>query len=94
MPAFLKNPKFIVSAIIVLWLLYIIYANSRLAPVSFRMLPFGVQLSINVSGLVVACLAAGSLLTLAVQWLWRRWRASSHDSVSVTPSGSSTSAVR
>jgi hypothetical protein len=94
MPAFLKNPKFIISAIIVAWLAYVIYANSELEPVSFRMLPFGVQLSINVSGLVVACLIAGSVLTLAGQWLWRRWRASSHDSVSATASESSTSAVR
>jgi len=48
-PGFVKNPKFIGAAIVVLWLAYVIYWNHRLNPIEIRLFPFLKPLQINVS---------------------------------------------
>ncbi|MGH7813986.1 MAG: hypothetical protein ACREQI_08295 [Candidatus Binataceae bacterium] len=72
MPAFVKNPKFIIGTIVVLWVAYVIYANFQLKPVEFTLLPFGVVLTFQLSVVVIGAAIFGALVTLIVQWLWRR----------------------
>ena len=42
MPAFVKNPKFIIGTIVVLWVAYVIYANFQIEMVTFYLLPFDI----------------------------------------------------
>ena len=42
MPAFAKNPKFIIGTIVVLWVAYVIYANFQIEMVTFYLLPFNI----------------------------------------------------
>lgn len=83
MPAFLKSPRFIISAIVVAWIAYVIYFNSRLDPIQFKLLPF-VGLQINVSAVILGGIVVGAILALWIQSLWRRWRASRNAPVSAT----------
>ncbi len=71
MPSFVKNPKFIIGALIVLWLVYVIIANYQSA-LTIELLPFGVVLSIRTSFVIVASAIFGALVTLAIQFLWKR----------------------
>jgi uncharacterized integral membrane protein len=71
MPSFVKNPKFIIGALIVLWLVYVIIANYQSA-LTIELLPFGVVLSIRTSLVIVASAIFGALVTLAIQFLWKR----------------------
>jgi uncharacterized integral membrane protein len=73
MPAFLKNPKFIVGALVVLWVAYVLYKNHQLEPVTFYLLPFGILVfQLKISVVVVGAAIFGALVTLAIQWLWKR----------------------
>jgi uncharacterized integral membrane protein len=72
MPSFVKNPKFIGGAIIVLWLAYVIYANFQLAPIQIKLLPFVAYLQFRVSAVIMAAAIFGALVTLAIQLLWKR----------------------
>jgi len=83
MPAFLKSPRFIISAIVVAWIAYVIYFNSRLEPIQVKLLPF-VNLQFNVSTVIFGAMVAGAILTLWVQSIWRRGRASRNAPVSAT----------
>jgi uncharacterized integral membrane protein len=83
MPAFLKSPKFIISAIIVAWIAYVIYFNSRLDPIQIKLLPF-VGLQFNVSAVILGAMVVGGILTLWAQSIWRRWRASKNAPGSAT----------
>ncbi len=83
MPAFLKGPRFIISAIIVAWIAYVIYFNHQLEPIEIRLLPF-VGLNFNVSAVIFGAMAVGAFLALWIQSLWRRWRASRNAPVSAT----------
>jgi uncharacterized integral membrane protein len=67
----MKNPKFIIGALIVLWLVYVIIANYQSA-LTIELLPFGVVLSIRTSLVIVASAIFGALVTLAIQFLWKR----------------------
>jgi hypothetical protein len=87
MPAFAKNPKFIGAAIIVLWLVYVVWANFQLEPVTIYLFPWPLRLmlSIRVSGVIVASALFGAGVALGIQLLWKR-RSSKNASVSaVTP---------
>ena len=75
MPAFLKNPKFIGAAILVAWVIYVVTANFQLPPIGIHLLPYA-QLQFNVSAVIVAAAIFGSLVTLGVQFFWKRWRTS------------------
>lgn len=83
MPAFLKSPRFIISAIVVAWIAYVIYFNSQLDPIQVKLLPF-VNLQINVSAVIFGGMVVGAALTLWVQSIWSRWRASKNAPVSAT----------
>jgi hypothetical protein len=71
MPAFLKNPKFIIGALVVIWVAYVIYANFPKV-VDFTLLPFGVVLQFALSTVLAGAAIFGAIVTLIVQWLWRR----------------------
>ncbi len=72
MPSFMKTPRFIFGTILVLWVLYVIYANYQFDLIKFYLLPFGVFVGMRVSSLILASAIFGAALTLVIQWLWRR----------------------
>jgi hypothetical protein len=72
MPSFLKNPKFIIGAIVVLWVAYIVEENFRLDPITIRLVPFVAALQLRVSAVIIGAAVFGSVATLVVQFLWRR----------------------
>jgi hypothetical protein len=86
MPSFLKNPKVIVGAIVVLWVAYVI-SNNLEKSVDFRLLPFNIlTLQLRVSGLVVASALFGVLATIVIQFLWKRRSKNAVSPASVTSS--------
>ena len=89
---FWKRPKFWVALILVLWVAYIIYANYRLSPVEIRLVPWFVTLQVNVSAIMVVSAVAGCILTLVIQFYWRR-RSSKNASVSTAAAATSSSPV-
>jgi hypothetical protein len=88
-PAFVKNPKFIGGAIVVLWVAYIVYWNYRLSPIDIQLIPFVRPAQLSVSSVIIGAAVFGSLVTLAVQFLWRRGRSKNGSAASTTPAGSS-----
>lgn len=93
MREFWKRPKFWVALIIVLWLAYIIYNAFQIPAVSIHLIPF-VPLSVNVSYLILGSGIIGCVLTLVIQALWRRRRASKNASQSAAaPAASSNTAA-
>ena len=86
MPAFAKNPKFIIGTLVVLWVAYVIYANFQVDMVTFYLLPFSIlKLQLKLSAVIIGAAIFGAVATLAVQWLWRR---PSNNSSSATTSPS------
>jgi hypothetical protein len=83
MPAFIKNPKFIIGTIVVLWVAYVIYANFQPKTVDFYLLPFGVIVQFKLSTVIVGAAIFGVVATIVIQWLWRR--PSNSSSVSAAP---------
>jgi hypothetical protein len=89
MPAFFKSPKFIISAIMVLWVAYIIYENFQLNPVQFYILPFGILApEIRVSVVVIGAAIFGAAVTLGIQFMWNRRSSSKNASSPGAPSRS------
>ena len=84
MPAFAKNPKFIIGTIVVLWVAYVIYANFP-KTVDFYVLPFGVIKQFNLSSIIVGAAIFGSVATVVIQWLWRRPSNSSSSAAAPAP---------
>jgi uncharacterized integral membrane protein len=84
MPAFMKNPKFIIGAIIALWLIALLYDNFQLEPIQIKLLPFFsfATLQIKVSAVIIGSIVVGALLTLTCQRTWRRWRSAKNGSQS------------
>ena len=94
MPAFAKNPKFIIGTIVVLWVAYVIYANYQPKMVDFYLLPFGVILQFKLSSVIIGAAIFGVVATLVIQWLWRRpSNSSSSATAPASPSGPSSSTV-
>lgn len=91
MPAFWKNPKFIIGAIVVLWVAYVIGKNFTMEPITIALLPFGVNLRIAVSAAIIGGAIFGSAATIVIQMLWKRWRSSKPSSSAQTTEGRSTS---
>ena len=81
MPAFLKNPKFIAGVIIAAWVIYVISKNFQLDLIEIRLLPW-VSLQLKVSAVIICSVIFGSLLTLAIQYQWRRSKSSNPTVVS------------
>ncbi|MGA6971348.1 MAG: hypothetical protein ABSD30_18380 [Candidatus Binatus sp.] len=73
MPAFVKNPKFIIGTIVVVWVLYVIYANFQIDMVTFYLLPFNIlKLQLRLSAVIIGAAIFGAVATLVIQWVWRR----------------------
>ena len=82
MPAFVKNPKFIIGTIVVLWVAYVIYANFQIDMVTFYLLPFNIlKLQLRLSAVIIGAAIFGALATIVIHWLWVR---PSNSSSSVT----------
>ena len=93
MPAFAKNPKFIIGTLVVLWVAYVIYANFQVDMVTFYLLPFNIlKLQLKLSAVIIGAAIFGAVVAIVVQWLWRRPSnsASSAASPSAPPPRSST----
>jgi hypothetical protein len=88
-PAFVKNPKFIGGAIVVLWVAYVVYWNYRLNPIDIQLLPFLKPAQLSVSSVIVGAALFGCLSTLVVQFLWRRGRSKNGSAASTAPADSS-----
>ena len=73
MPAFAKNPKFIIGTIVVLWVAYVIYANLQIDMVTFYLLPFNIlTLKLRLSAVIIGAALFGSIATIVIHWLWVR----------------------
>jgi hypothetical protein len=93
MMEFWKWPKFWIGAVVILWLAYVIYANSQLAPVEIRIIPWFVTLQLRVAAVIVGGAILGSILTLAIQFLWRRRGSSKNGSAAAPAEPASSSTV-
>jgi hypothetical protein len=91
LPAFLKSPKVIGGAIVILWVIYVITANFQLDPIKIRLLPFIVSLQLKVSAVIIGAAIFGAVVTLVVQHQWKRRNSSNPTSVS--PPGASSKTV-
>src|SRR5580700_9677268 len=82
MPAFAKNPKFIIGTLVVLWVAYVIYANFQMEMVTFYLLPFNIlKLQLRLSAVIIGAAIFGAVAAIVIHWLWFR------------PSNSASSAV-
>jgi hypothetical protein len=84
-PAFVKNPKFIGGAIVVLWVTYVVYWNYRLEPISIQLFPVMKPELLSVSSVIIGAAVFGCVATLAIQFLWRRGRSKNGSAASSTP---------
>jgi hypothetical protein len=88
-PAFAKNPKFIGTAIVILWVAYVVYWNYRLDPIDIQLCPFTKAAKLKVSSAIIGAALFGSVATLAIQFFWRRGRSKNGSAASTPPAGSS-----
>ena len=73
MPAFAKNPKFIIGTIVILWVAYVIYANFQIEMVTFYLLPFNIlKLQLRLSAVIIGAAIFGAVATIVIHWLWMR----------------------
>ncbi len=73
MPAFAKNPKFIIGTLVVLWVAYVIYANFQIEMVTFYLLPFNIlKLQLRLSAVIIGAAIFGAIATIVIHWLWTR----------------------
>jgi hypothetical protein len=86
-PRFVKSPKFIGGAIIILWLAYVVYWNHRLNPIDIQLFPFVKPAQLNVSSVIVGAAIFGSLATLGIQFVWRKGRSKNGSAASTAPVG-------
>jgi hypothetical protein len=75
-PAFVKSPRVIFGAILVLWVAYVLYSNFQLVPVEIRLLPFAASLQLKVSAIVIGSAIFGAVITLIIPYIWRRRQSS------------------
>ena len=73
MPAFAKNPKFIIGTLVILWVAYIIYANFQIEMVTFYLLPFNIlKLQLRLSAVIIGSALFGAVAAIVIHWLWFR----------------------
>ena len=89
---FWKQPKFWLAAVLVLWLAYLIGSNLEQV-VTIHVIPWLLQPYLKVSTIVISSAIAGALLTLGIQFMWRRGRSSKNASQSTPAPGASSSTV-
>lgn len=92
-PAFAKNPKFIGAAIIILWVAYVVYWNYRLSPILIQLVPFIKPAQLSVSSVIIGAAIFGSIVTLLIQFLWRRGRSKNGSAASAAPAASSSTSA-
>lgn len=93
MTEFWKRPKFWAAAVLVLWLAYVIGSNLEQV-VIVHLIPGMLQPMVKVSTIVIASMIFGAVLTLVVQFIWRRSGRPSKVVVQSTPApGTSSSTV-
>jgi hypothetical protein len=89
---FWRQPKFWAAVVLVLWLSYIIGSNLEQV-VTIHVVPWLLNPYLKVSTIVVASAIVGALLTLGIQFMWRRGRSSKNASQSTPAPGTSSSTV-
>ena len=73
MPAFAKNPKFIIGTLVILWVLYVLYANFQIDMVTFYLLPFNIlKLQLRLSAVIIGAAIFGAVVTIVIHYLWFR----------------------
>ncbi|HUY27228.1 MAG TPA: hypothetical protein VMV27_07375 [Candidatus Binataceae bacterium] len=72
MPSFVKNPKFIIGTIVVLWIIYVVWANLQPNPVDIYLFPYFLKLQIRLSAIILGSAIFGALATIVIQFLWGR----------------------
>ena len=92
MVEFWRQPKFWLAAILVLCLAYVIGSNPELA-VTIHIIPWLLHPELKVSTIVILSVILGILLTIGIQFVWRRGRSSKNASQSTAASGASSSTV-
>ena len=91
MTQFWKNPKFWITLIVILWLFYLIEGNLE-QPVILYIIPHFLHPTVRIGTVIAASGVVGSLLTLAIQFSWRR-RASKNAAASMAAAASSSKTV-
>ena len=89
---FWKQPKFWLAAVLVLWLAYVIGSNLEQI-VTLHIIPWLLQPQLKVSTIFILSAIFGALLTLGLQFMWRKGRSSKNASQSTAASGASSSTV-
>ncbi len=89
---FWKQPKFWLAAVLVLWLAYVIGSNLEQI-VTIHLVPWLLQPQLKVSTIVISSAIVGALLTLGIQFMWRKGRSSKNASQSTPAPGASSSTV-
>lgn len=89
---FWKQPKFWAAAVLVLWLAYVIGSNLEQVVV-IHIVPWLLQPYLKVSTIVISSAIVGVVLTLGIQFMWRRGRSSKNASQSTAAPGASSSTV-
>lgn len=90
MTEFWKRPKFWIGAIIILWLGYLLTANLT-QPVEIYIVPHFVHRTVTAAAVMLVAAIIGCLLTLYIQFAWRK--RSSKNAVASAPPVSSSSTV-
>ena len=91
MTEFWKRPKFWIGAIIILWLGYLLTANLG-EPVELYIVPHFLHRTVTAAAVMIVAAAVGSLLTILIQFTWRR-RSSKNAVASPAAPASSSSTV-
>jgi hypothetical protein len=89
---FWKQPKFWLATVLVLWLAYVIGSNLEQV-VAIHIVPWLLQPYLKVSTIVIASAIVGALLTLGIQFAWRRGRSSKNAAQSTAAADASSSTV-
>ena len=93
MTEFWKQPKFWAAAILILWLSYVIGSNLEQI-VIVHIVPGLLHPIVKVSTIVISSIVFGAVLTLVIQFMWRRGGRPSKVVVQSPPApGTSTSTV-
>jgi uncharacterized integral membrane protein len=91
MPQFWKWPKFWVGLILLLWLAHLLNGNLG-QQVNLGIVPFFKPWAVSLSAVIFGSMILGCVLTLLVQFTWRR-RASKYAEASAAAAASSSKTV-
>jgi hypothetical protein len=88
MTEFWKRPKFWIGAIIILWLGYLLTANLT-QPVEIYIVPHFIHRTVTAAAVMIIAAMVGSLLTLIIQFAWRKRSSKNAVASPATPVSSS-----